>query len=74
MLAFNKNKEAITGAASEPIKREPDSEDNKDYGLESCGQDLIDAVKAGNASAAAMAIKAAFEILDSQPHEEGPHV
>lgn len=48
--------------------------DNKDDGLRSCAQDLIKAVQAGNEDSVASALRAAFEILDSEPHEEGPHI
>jgi hypothetical protein len=53
-------------------KPEENQEDNS--GIEACAKDLIDAVHAQNIKGAADAIKAAFEILDSQPHEEGEHI
>ena len=48
-------------------------EDSEDTGIESCAQDLIKAVEGKDAKAVAQALKSAFEILDSQPHSEGPH-
>lgn len=55
---------------AEPIKREHD----EDYDmLESAAEDLISAVHAKDVKAVASALKAAFEMCESQPHEEGPH-
>lgn len=54
-------------------KMETGMEGDEDQGLMSCGEDLIKAVHAKDASAVVAAIKAAFEILDSEPHVEGPH-
>lgn len=52
--------------------RKPD--DGSDFdSLEAAGQDLIDAVKSGDAKAVAAALRAAFELVDGEPHEEGPH-
>lgn len=42
-------------------------------GIEQCAKDLIEACKAEDVKAAARAIKDAFTILDSQPHDEGEH-
>lgn len=49
-------------------------EDEQDPGLMSAAEDLISAVHAKDAAAVAEALEAAFEILDSQPHEEGEHL
>lgn len=60
-------------------KRKPDgseekySEDDEDHGLDACSEDLIRAVTSKDTKAVSAAIRAAFEILDSGPHEEGPH-
>lgn len=75
MLPFQKNKEASVSVAPDVIKRDSDEpKEDHDYGLEACGSDLIAAVKSGDASAVGAALKAAFELCDSQPHQEGPHV
>lgn len=47
---------------------EPQTQD--DTGIEQCAKDLIKAVQANDVKAAAQAMKAAFIILESQPHEE----
>lgn len=43
-------------------------------GLMSAAEDLISAVHAKDASAVASALSAAFEMMEEQPHEEGPHI
>lgn len=69
MIPFLKHsKEASVSGPVETIKREPDEEAEFDP-LESAGQDLIDAVKAGDAKAAAAALRAAFELAGSDPLE-----
>lgn len=51
-----------------------DQSDGDDQGLSACAADLIRAVHAKDESAVASALKAAFEILDSQsPDEEQPN-
>lgn len=42
-------------------------------GVKAAAVDLIRAMHAKDEDGVAMALKAAFEILDSQPHEEGEH-
>lgn len=41
--------------------------------LEACADDIIRAINSKDSKMLAEAIKAAFEICDSEPHEEGPH-
>lgn len=75
MIPFLKNKEASTASASEPIQRKPDDGSEPDYdGMEAAAEDLIAAVHSKDAKAVAAALRAAFEIADSEPHEEGPHI
>jgi len=73
MLPFLKDKRE--GSVSEPpstIRRDPD--DGADFdSLEVAAQDLCDAVHSRNYKAVAEALRAAFELCDSEPHEEGPH-
>lgn len=74
MLPFLKPKRADGGVMTQ--LRAPDEkpqESQEDSGLESAMKDLIDAVDARDHKRMAIAMKAAFEILDSMPHEEGPH-
>lgn len=61
--------------------RQPDepntSEDIKDdpnAAIEACASDLIKAIHMKNTAAVAEALRAAFEIMDSEPHTEGPHI
>lgn len=42
--------------------------------IEDCASALITAVHAQDKAAVASALKEAFQILDSEPHEEGDHV
>lgn len=51
-------------------------ENNNDLaGIEACANHLIQGIKAGNAKQVAEALKSAFEIMESEPHEEAvePH-
>ncbi len=71
MLPFLKNKQdAAVAMPVEVQKREPDDESEYDT-LESAGQDLIDAVHAKDARAVAAALRAGFELMESEPHREG---
>lgn len=64
------------------VTRKPDEtaenqekESNEDLSdIEECAQDMISAIKASDSRALARAVKAAFEILDAQPHVEGEHI
>lgn len=76
MLPFLKNKqEGSYSEEDDPIKRKSDEgEDESEYDmLESAAEDLISAVHSKDVKAVCSALRAAFEMLDSQPHEEGPH-
>lgn len=73
MLPFLKrNHEASASTPVESIKREHDEDVEFDV-LESAAQDLIDAMHSKDVKATAEALRAAFELCDSEPHEEGPH-
>jgi hypothetical protein len=50
-----------------------DQEDQPEAGLRACAKDLMDAISSGDEGRVASALRAAFEICDSEPHEEGPH-
>lgn len=49
-------------------------EDKQDQGLEAACEDILMAISAKDAEHLANALRAAFDILDSEPHVEGPHV
>jgi hypothetical protein len=70
MLPFlKKNQEGSASGPIESIKREPDEEAEYDV-LESAAEDLCKAVKSEDYKAVAAALRAAFELCESQPHEE----
>ena len=78
MLPFLKPKRQAGIMISE---RKPDggfAEQNEqaaeDQGLEACADDIIRAINSKDSRELAAAIRAAFEILDSEPHVEGPHI
>lgn len=74
MIPFLKRQQE--GSASSPvekIERKPD--DGSDYdGLTAAAEDLCHAIKAEDYKAAAAALRAAFDLLESEPHEEGSHI
>lgn len=57
------------GDKTEPMHEEGEPEP----GLMAAAEDLISAVHMKDAKAVAEAFKAAFEVCESYPHEEGPH-
>jgi len=73
-LPFLKKQKQSSGVSMEYRKPdeafEPDDGDSSDAPLESAAEDLIRCVSAGDKKGAARAIRSAFEILDSEPHEE----
>lgn len=73
MLPFLKNKEGSASAPIEAIKREPDEGAEFDV-LEAAAEDIISAVHEKNVKNLAASLRAAFELLDSEPHKEGPHI
>lgn len=71
---LKKLNEASVSAPPETLRREPDKESEDYDGLKSCAQELIDAISAGDVESAAIALRSAFQLLDSEPHVEGPHI
>lgn len=76
MLPFLKySKEASVSMAPESIKRKSDSPEESEYDpMHSAADDLISAVHSKDTKATADALRAAFELADSEPHHEGPHI
>lgn len=76
MLPFLKPKYQ-TGLIVETRKSDGDKErtnqSDADDGLKMAAEDLIRAVHSKDGASVASALRAAFEILDAEPHEEGPH-
>lgn len=73
MLPFLKAKEASVSMPAEAVKRKPDEGADMDY-LEGCMAELSAALKSGDAKAASAAFRAAFQVCESEPHEEGEHI
>lgn len=76
MLPYIKHKQvaALVSPVEDKIKRESDEGTEEEYDpLESAAEELCNAIKEENYKAAASALRSAFELLDAQPHEEGPH-
>jgi len=79
MLPFLAKKHKITQTIMAKQKADgglmdlPEGQEN-DQGLISAAEDIMSAISSKNASMLAQALKAAFEICDEMPHEEGPHI
>jgi hypothetical protein len=74
MLPFlKKTQDASASIPTDKIERKPDHEQEYDE-MESAAEDLCNAIHAKDYKMAAEALRAAFEMMDSQPHKEGPHV
>jgi len=70
---LNRIKDAgIAGVVT--VHRSPDKPEETPDGVHMAAQDLIDAVKTNDVKAVAAALRAAFEIMDSEPHVEGEHL
>jgi hypothetical protein len=75
LLPFLKHsQDASMSAPVESVEREPDEGAEDDYdSLESAAEDLCAAIGAKDYKAVAAALRAAFELMDSEPHEEADH-
>lgn len=56
-----------------PDVAEQESDNKSDSGLLACAADLISAVHSKDEQGVASAMRAAFELLESEPHEEAEH-
>ncbi len=73
-LPFLRNNNQGSGTVTH-VRRAPDSpEDTAHDGLRAASRDLIHAFASGDEDKVMAALRAAFQILDSEPHEEGPHL
>ena len=68
-LPFLKHKEASISVNPESVKRKPDHEEEYDF-LDSASEDLINAIHSKDSKGVSAALRAAFELMESQPHEE----
>jgi len=57
-----------------PMEEEAMEEEGEDSGLEQCAMELIDSIKDGDVQGVIGALRSAFHIMESQPHEEGEHI
>lgn len=73
MLPFLKRtQDASASAPIEKITREPDEGAESDFdALESAAEDLCHGIEAKDYKMIAAALRAAFQMLDSEPHDEG---
>ena len=76
MLPFLKPKQGsgIIIEKQRPSDQPEESPEELNPGLIACAHDMIAAIHAKDSKALALAIQAAFEICDSEPHVEGEHV
>jgi hypothetical protein len=78
MIPFMKKKEASISVSvpMEHLTRDSDHEDEMDGHdemMEAIAHELLDAVHKRNPKDLVMALRAAFQVLDSEPHVEGEH-
>lgn len=72
-LPFLKKRNEVSAAPIETKERKPDAEPEYDA-LESAAEELCSAIQSKDYKSIASALRAAFELLDSEPHFEGPHL
>jgi hypothetical protein len=73
MLPFLKNKKESGTAVVESVERKPDDGSAPDI-LEGAMEELHGALGRSDWKQAAEIFRSAFELMDSEPHVEGPHV
>lgn len=75
MLPFLKTRPAagIMVAHRKPDGNPEAEQGSDEIGLKACAADLIKAVHSQDEAGVAAAIRAAFELLEMQPHDEGNH-
>jgi hypothetical protein len=71
-------KQKIRQEASIPVqhfetKSKEEDKDSEDSALIAAAQDIVRAIESKDFKHLAMAIRSAFQILDSEEHVEGPH-
>lgn len=69
-----RQKEGSVSSDVDHIKRESDDGAEEYDVLHSAAEDLLKAIESKNVKSVAEALRAAFELCDLEPHEEGPHV
>lgn len=72
---LKKSQEASTSGPVEKIERKSDHESDGEFdSLEGAMSELHSALNAKDYKGAAEIFRSAFELMDSQPHVEGPHI
>ena len=78
MLPFLKNRDRFQSGlivkTREPDQKPEESTDDHAMAIESCVDALISAIHAKDTKAAAQALKDAFTILETLPHDEVDHI
>lgn len=81
MLPFLQKKHGVAGLIMEKRKANGDlqetsnePQDQLNPALMAAAHDILSAMHMNDANKLAQALKAAFEICDSEPHSEGPHI
>lgn len=74
MLPWLKNKkDSGSASASSPVIKRDHDEDYEYDSMEAAAEDLCNALEKKDYKAVAEALRAAFEIFDTSPHEEYDH-
>lgn len=63
------HRKPLGGQTEEPT----DDEGQEDAAMQAAAQDIITAIHNNDSTHLAHALRAAFQILDSEPHDEGEH-
>jgi len=78
MLPWQKNKDKSQAGISikyrQPDESKAQNEDSPAAAMEAAAQNILSAIEQKDYKHLALALQNAFEIADSQPHEEGPHM
>jgi hypothetical protein len=61
------------GGVSPFENKEEEQEGQEDHALEACAQDILRAIADKDFKHLALALRAAFDVLESEPHEEAEH-
>lgn len=77
-LPFLKRKDGPASAGIIIKTRAPDEssqdKDDPNASHEACARDLYKAIQTGDIKGISEALQDAFTLMDSEPHEEGPHI
>jgi hypothetical protein len=79
VLPFTKNQNDQSKSFGTIVKKRAPASPGKlldmaEMAVLDCSMDILRAIHEKDPKALASALKDVFEILDSQPHEEGPHI